>query len=272
MEFIKGVEMPEVHPWVNTCLRNALVNRCGSEGIHCWSRSTLELVQNPSALSHTDRMNQTQKGTLYLPRCQEGRQETPPGGMTRNAPARGDMPPAPIEWHTPFHSTELQKIILEREDRVRRVGNLIRQGFPSIANLRAENDSTTQDYGPDRVSTNIKKWHKWPGNTDQKKSMVHNHPQNIRLAKLQLRFIREILRPKLTPDLDATWINLGHQLTHLQGLTELTLPPTEWSFEDLWGKNPGHDGEGAGAEAFLKTAKTRPEDDLKLGSCLYSAS
>ena len=290
MEFVKGVEMPEVHPWVNACLRNTLVNRCGPKGIYCWSRSTLELVQTPSAQGDTDRMNQTQQGTLHLPRCREERQETPPGGtggMTRNAPARGDRPSATIEWHTPFHSTELQKIVLEREDRVRRVGNLIRQGFPSIANLRAENDSTTQDYGPNRVSTNIRKWHKWPGNTGKRKSLVHIHPQNIRLAKLHLRFVKEILRPKLTPDLDSTWSDLGHQLNHLQDLTELALPPNEWSFKDLWGKNPGHELKGteqprswrhgprlqikpkeAGAEAFLKTAPTHPEDNLKLSSCL----
>ena len=282
--FAEGVKIPGIHPWAHACIRNALLNRCGPGGVYCWNSDTREQIQ---ISAEPERRNGTEKRKPPLPRCRPGK----PGALKKGSDppdqGRGDIALDSIGWHTPFHSPELQNLVEERENRTRRVGDLMKHGFASIINLRAENDSTTRVYGKGGIPTNIRKWHKWPGNTQKKRVGEDQHPQKIRLAKLQLRFTKEILRPKITPDLESLWVSYGLQLRSVENLRDLDTPPTEWSAADLWGRNPGSDittfgqlqpwGYGpkpltkpqeAGVEFFLKGSLIRPEDALKIEVCL----
>ena len=186
----------------------------------------------------------------------------------------------------------LEERLRKDEARARRLDYLNRKGFPSPANLRGEDDSLPNLYGTVRLPVNFKKWRQWPhmlGNHGAVRETGSENPRDPRGTRLQLRFMKEVLRPLPREGMDRRWARYGYTMgtDHVKG--NIVLEDTEWDFGEIlgrshnlykvapkgtepfgvWGyaKDPiiqiGEDG----AEVFLKAVVQQPEDYLRIGVC-----
>ena len=282
------------HPWIASCVRTHLVNRCGPEGIHCWTSEARKVVEDETR-KPGNAGERISTRTMFLPRCNfSGHSEL--DEVEGIAPKRGDIFPNNIPndpFRTPFASSSVFEDTLKADEtRARRLDYVRRKGYPSSANVRGEDDSLVKLYGTLGLPTNIKKWRQWADMLGMYGAVQETGVEvlrNPKVTRLQLRFVKEILRPRSQDDLDFVWARYGYNLgmSHIKG--DLTFTDTDWSFADLlakshnlyegtpkgtkpfeiWGysRQPLVYPEEEGAETFLKAVVEQPEDYLKMGVC-----
>ena len=216
------------HPWVIACKRNHLMFRCGPSGISCWSGPGLATTM----ITETGQPRNFENGKgIMLPLCKY------PGNLTMDViselPLEGEELPDKIneiikDYKDP--STFFERGFRESESRERsqtewnklksdrRVWFLKKFGYPSLVNLKAEGDLIPMS---DKLPLNIGKWSTWNGS----KVLIQNKglkfdPKvlklqgDIKLLKLELRFVRDILQPKRTQDLNVNWAKFAYRLAN----------------------------------------------------------
>ena len=293
LELVQDQKPKYSHPWVASCVRTHLVNRCGPEGIHCWLPEGRARIQAKLG-NQADSLTDANLRTLLLPRCNfSGQLEL--DEVEGIKPRRGDILPNDVQqdpFRTPFSRGPLEERFSQDEARTRRLEYIQQEGFPSPANLRGEDDSLGNLYGTLRLPVNFKKWRQWPSMLGSHGAVVETgseSPRDPRGTRLQLKFMKEILRPLPNEGMDLRWAKYGYALgmDHVQG--NLELQDTEWDFGEIlarshnlyrlapkgtgpfgiWGYarkpllQPGEDG----AEVFLQSVVQQPEDYLRVGVC-----
>ena len=294
LELLQARRLRYKHPWIASCVRTHLVNRCGPEGIHCWLPGSKEWVQK-SLGGQASSPQEANLKSLLLPRCNFSGQSDI-DKVEGIKPRRGDILPngaqADLPFRTPFSPDKLEERLREDEARVRRINYLRQEGFPSPANLRGEDDSLSNLYGTTRLPVNIKKWKQWPhmlgthGAVEETGTETLRDPRGTRL---QLKFVKEVLRPRPEEGMDVRWAKYGYTLGMDHTLGNLVLEDTEWDFSEIlarsynlyeaaptgtqpfevWGytgKPLIQEGED-GAEVFLRAVIQQPEDYLRMGVC-----
>ena len=294
LELVQSKRLNYGHPWIASCVRTHLVNRCGPEGIHCWVPESREWVRE-SLGGPVGSAPEANLKTLLLPRCNFSGQSDL-DKVEGIEPRRGDVLPngaqEDLPFRTPFSPDSLEERLREDEARSRRLTYLRQKGFPSPANLRGEDDSLPNLYGTTRLPVNIKKWRQWPhmlGSRGAIEEIGSETLRDPRGTRLQLKFLKEILRPRPEEDMDLRWARYGYDLgmNHFRG--NLLLGDTDWDFGTIltrshnlyeaaptdtqpfgvWGyvgQPLIHEGED-GAGIFLKAVVQQPEDYLRMGVC-----
>ena len=294
LELVQARKLKYSHPWIASCVRTHLVNRCGPEGIHCWGRESTEWVQG-SLGGQVGSIQEANIKTLLLPRCNFSGQPDL-DKVDGIEPRRGDILPngaqEDLPFRTPFSPDSLEERLMEDEARARRLTYLRQKGFPSPANLRGEDNSLPNLYGTTRLPINIKKWKQWPHMLGAHGAVGETGGETLRDprgTRLQLKFVKEILRPRPEEGMDERWARYGYALgmDHTRG--NLILEDTAWDFIEIltrshnlyeaaptgtqpfevWGyasKPLIHEGED-GAGIFLKAVVQQPEDYLRMGVC-----
>ena len=237
------------HPWVVACKRNHLMFRCGPSGISCWSGPGLATIM----ITETGQSRDFENGKgVTLPLCKY------PGNLTMDViselPLEGEELPDKIneiikDYKDP--STFFERGFREGESRERsqtewnklksdrRVWFLKNFGYPSLVNLKAEGDLIPMS---DKLPLNIGKWSTWNGS----KILIQNKglkfdPKvlklqgDIKLLKLELRFVRDILQPKKTQDLNVNWAKFAYRLANAKMGETPSYPESglETSFQDV---------------------------------------
>ena len=210
------------HPWVMACRRNHLMFRCGPSGISCWTGHGL-------ASTIITELGQTRdfgigKG-ITLPLCRY------PNNLTMDkiselALGEEELPDGLSEIPKSFSSFE--RAFREGESRSRnkadwdtlkskrRVKFLKWFGYPSLVNIKAESDTVPIQ---EKLPLNIGKWKTWNGTKEllQNKRMKFDPKElnlqgEIKLLKLELRFVRDILEPRRGTDLAVKWARFAFKL------------------------------------------------------------
>ena len=174
------------HPWINGCMRNRMLTRCGPDGIYCWSNSALDLVAKGTASDRRPPSMEPGDGVL-LEGCNYG------------------------GW---WVEMENLKTPLERHRRriaVLRSGG----GFPSIVNLRAEEIPADHLIEQD-LRIDIENLSEWEG-ADQLDSLeILGEPRDPAGIKLELEFTAKILgviRQENKPDQLQSWAKYAQDLS-----------------------------------------------------------
>ena len=289
------------HPWVMACRRNHLMFRCGPSGISCWTGHGL-------ASTIITELGETRdfgigKG-ITLPLCVYpnnltmdkiselalGEEELPDG--------LSEIPKSPNSFERAFREGESRSRNKADWDVLRskrRVKFLKWFGYPSLVNLKAEGDTVPIQ---EKLPLNIGKWKTWNGTREliqNKRTKFDPRELNlqgeIKLLKLELRFVRDILEPRRGADLAAKWAKYAFKLASAKlgetpnypndGLTTgykdvvwrsaslLDPVPQGTTPYELW---PYHLGIGAspyeaGAKKFTAHVIKNAEDYLRMTIC-----
>ena len=289
------------HPWFAACKRNHLMFRCGPIGISCWSGPGLS---SAATIREGSPWNLRSGAGIMLPLCRypnnltmEVVSSTPIKGevLPDGNQLKGDFDPTrPFErGFKSSESRERKALEWEKVKRRRRTKFLEDVGYPSIVNFRAE-DVTENPEG--LLPLNIKRWKTWAGAKELLEERPHEFNleelkgiRDVRTIKLELRFVRDILRVKTLPDREARWAEHAYDVVLNREPTKLFDEYVEFKFEDVLDRSaslletvptetkpfklwPYHLGLGVttqemGARAFTDFATLHAEDYLRTDIC-----
>ena len=162
------------HPWINGCVRNRWLDRCGPDGIHCWSNQGLAKFREGVATLQS------------IPNLEPNK-----GVMLEDCDYQG-------EWNQEAMTNE----------------NLLRfDGFPSMVNLRAEKvhgDPLLHH----SLRVDIQNWKEWESAAAVQPLRVFGGAQTDPAAiELELRFTRDIRGVVKNSDTSLKWAKYAQDLT-----------------------------------------------------------